>query len=715
MGIITSEPSISPTITPVTTTASPTQCATDGYSNHHVICGRTGRCEGDNAVADNNMLHHARCCSDIEIEGWKKKDKCGIWAQSRFDGICGKNQNFLEAKCFCEAAGGRLCTKDELEGNCSTGTGCGLDTQLIWSMTGVDLITSSPTITPVITNVPTIVPQPTSAPVSNPSISCTEGSGKSSLEALLALESVTYEVSSTPHILSIIAEGGAAGDGSMVVSEGQAYGVLTAGLALVSMDENDENYEEVKNKFEGYYNGWVKMARNSKPAPCQNPTYCDGGNSPCLPGWKFEGDLNTIVGTGAAPDADEDAIVGMIIAVKAVENDDVRPIWYDDVVDWADRSCTQFLQDNTALSNTGSHRIVKLGSCWGGWDASGNNPSYHAPGHYRMMRDFQDSIKSRTYGLPGFVKRDTWNMVIDTSYKFLETTQCEDTGLVPNWALVTEVNGDDLQKLQGSFSGSGTPQYEFGAEAGRTMWRVAFDAVAYPEESLDQSRKFLEPLYGKLVENFNPSPGNGWEYFGGASLEACSPIVSNVFGSWQWNGFIFAPVYSTLASEIASDYFSGKSFNQQDMVDAACGLVSETDGSYFSLSWKVIGQMTLNGDVSKAGKLFNGAITSPSSPPIATSVPTVSPTSATGVAEFCCTWDFFYCGVDEMCNESASNCHGECGGIWMDKDSETMSCLSLYSECSINTNDCCNGLSCVGDGLYKQCITDEDQGVSSSA
>lgn len=68
-----------------------------------------------------------------------------------------------------------------------------------------------------------------------------------------------------------------------------------------------------------------------------------------------------------------------------------------------------------------------------------------------------------------------------------------------------------------------------------------------------------------------------------------------------------------------------------------------------------------------------------------------------------------------MCNESASNCHGECGGIWMDKDSEAMSCLSLYSECSINTNDCCNGLSCVGDGLYKQCITDEDQGVSSSA
>ena len=75
-----------------------------------------------------------------------------------------------------------------------------------------------------------------------------------------------------------------------------------------------------------------------------------------------------------------------------------------------------------------------------------DNPSYHAPGHYRMMRDFKVIIESRTYVLPNFVNRDAWNMVIDTSYKFLETTQCEDTGLVPNWALVTEVNGNVLEK-----------------------------------------------------------------------------------------------------------------------------------------------------------------------------------------------------------------------------------------------------------------------------
>jgi len=180
-----------------------------------------------------------------------------------------------------------------------------------------------------------------------------------------------------------------------------------------------------------------------------------------------------------------------------------------------------------------------------------------------MMRDFQASIQSRSYILPSFVNTGSWNNLIDTSYKFFETTQCSETGLVPNWALVKEVNSQTLAKENGSFSGSGTPQYEFGAEASRTLWRVAFDAVAYPEESKAQSGAFLAPLQDKMVQNFNPNPGNGWEYFGENTLQACNPIVSNVFGSWQWNYFISAPVFSTLVSGINSELFDGKSFDQQ--------------------------------------------------------------------------------------------------------------------------------------------------------
>ena len=359
------------------------------------------------------------------------------------------------------------------------------------------------------------------------------------------------------------------------------------------------------------------------------------GSTACLPGWKQVSDLSSVVGTGAAPDGDEDAIVGMIIALKAVENDSPRPVWYDDIYDWTESSCTQFLVDNTIVSSTGSHRLLKLGSCWGGWEMEGNNPSYHAPGHYRMMRDFQaDYSGSRSYSLPNFGMplTDAWNNLIDTSYKFLETTQCPDTGLVPNWALVKEDDWETLSKYPGSFSGSGTPQYEFGSEASRTMWRVAFDAAMYPNEAGSQARKFLSPLQTMMVSKFDPSPLNGWSYYDESTLQGCDH-VSTVFESWQFNGFIFGPVYSVLVSHITEDAFQGKSFTQQNMIDISCDIVSEIPESvsYFARSWQVISTMTLNGDIGRIGKLFRGLATSAPTTSLQpsksqTSSPTYSPT-----------------------------------------------------------------------------------------
>jgi len=87
---------------------------------------------------------------------------------------------------------------------------------------------------------------------------------------------ISYTVSTTPYTLSVISSGGAAGDGSSVVSEGQAYGVLAAALTIASMKEGDINYNEAKNKFEGYFNGWKQMCQNSNAhAFCQTPKYCN--------------------------------------------------------------------------------------------------------------------------------------------------------------------------------------------------------------------------------------------------------------------------------------------------------------------------------------------------------------------------------------------------------------------------------------------------------
>merc|ERR1711939_462357 len=126
---------------------------------------------------------------------------------------------------------------------------------------------------------------------------------------------------------------------------------------------------------------------------CQsNGNYCHDQTtntySVCLPDWKQKADGSVVEGTGPAPDGDEDAIVGIILAVKAVENDPEKPSWYNEARKWADASATAFFRFNVD-SSRGDYRLVKLGACWGGWDGTGNNPSYHSPGSYKAMRDFQ--------------------------------------------------------------------------------------------------------------------------------------------------------------------------------------------------------------------------------------------------------------------------------------------------------------------------------------
>jgi len=74
---------------------------------------------------------------------------------------------------------------------------------------------------------------------------------------------------------------------------------------------------------------------------------------------------------------------------------------------------------------------------------------------------------------------------------------------------------------------------------------------------------------------------------------------------------------------------------------------------------------------------------------------------------FCCTWDFFHCGTDTFCNENMINCQGSCGGVWMEKGSPAMECIQRFHNCAKDEDNCCPGLSCVGDGDYKQCIDTE--------
>jgi len=299
------------------------------------------------------------------------------------------------------------------------------------------------------------------------------------------------------------------------------------------------------------------------------------------------------------------------------------------------------------------------------------------------MRDFHTSYDgSRNYAMPTFGDNlsveNKWNMLIETTYKFYDTTQCTDTGVVPNWALVKEKNGQKLDKESGSFSGSGTPQYEFGAEASRTMWRVALDAILYPEEASELSIGFLNPIHKNLYDGFN-----GFNDWADSTLQTCS-YVTSIFNSWRYNGFIFGPVYSTLAVKATSMTTS----EQQKRLNAACQRVGNipNSASYYSKSWHVISMMTLNGDASKIGALLRGE-TGPINPsPVMQ--PTKSPTSGT----VCCSQFFNVCKPNPFCQESESNCK-TCNGVFL--PNLPLQCTPRYGMCTSN-DECCYPSTCDG-------------------
>ena len=82
-------------------------------------------------------LHEVRCCSDIELPNWTQLENCSVWATSQVgaDETCNFGKTFAEAEFACFESNSRLCTRDEVFDGCTFGTGCGLDTDLIWTST----------------------------------------------------------------------------------------------------------------------------------------------------------------------------------------------------------------------------------------------------------------------------------------------------------------------------------------------------------------------------------------------------------------------------------------------------------------------------------------------------------------------------------------------------------------------------------------------------
>lgn len=430
-------------------------------------------------------------------------------------------------------------------------------------------------------------------------------------------------------MLAVQADGGVA---SGVVSEGQGYGLLLAGGVLGALDATaaPAAFAEASAAFRGYFLGWQRMCvLSASGGNCQDDEgyQCGAGSYPCLPHWKFDGNLQSAVGTGAAPDGDEDAMAGMIMGVLALEaaaatGASPAPTWLDDVAEWAHETCKQFYLSNTVSSPSGNHRIVKLGSCWGGWGADGQNPSYHAPGAYRLCRAYMEGRgdTSLTAG---------WNTVIETTYKALDAVQCAANGLVPNWARVSEsADGKSLIATTNPSPGSGTPAGEYGAEAARTVWRVTLDYHLFPAEAAEGSRRFLSPISAHLDRIESNGQWANLEVTGGC-------LVDSIHSSWQWNAFMSGPTFTALTAPPTDDGLD--SVRQAAVLESAANRIAGFGIShYYSGSWVAIATLTLNGDFARFGSELllgtpggnGGDLVTPATSTQPRAAPTVRPTAA---------------------------------------------------------------------------------------
>lgn len=164
-----------PTPRPSNNPISPPTPPTSSSSSYLLACGSSSAsCSGQTVAADKAEDHEVRCCRDSDASGWNKfRDRGAIcsdvWGRSAdSDGVCQNALNYEEASAMCTEMGGRLCSSQELLADCTRDTGCGHNSDMIWSSTEASSSPDSPSSTPAPTSLPT--PLPTKVPTPPPNV-----------------------------------------------------------------------------------------------------------------------------------------------------------------------------------------------------------------------------------------------------------------------------------------------------------------------------------------------------------------------------------------------------------------------------------------------------------------------------------------------------------------------------------------------------------------
>jgi hypothetical protein len=332
----------------------------------------------------------------------------------------------------------------------------------------------------------------------------------------------------------VISSGGAAGG---VVTEGMGYAIMVEGIHALAGSKVGLNNGLALTK------GWLGMVygppttsmgkaelplgggsgEKDSATKADVPPYGvsaikgkNGGYSG-MAAWKFPVNQCAPFCHGTATDGDEDALLGMIYLTEALN----AP---DDFVDMVMRAAITFASTDLGFPDLfrslpdGSRMFVpKGGSDWGGLTPESGifgasqqpwcyNPSYFAPGHYRVFRDFVQKYWTSDFdsylppyldGTPTTMKElvASFDGAVTAGYNILYHSSCS-SGAVSNWVGVkSECPKGDLNcegvpwattpfvGKKGTCTASGTLFGSYGPDASRTPWRIAMDYILYEEES----------------------------------------------------------------------------------------------------------------------------------------------------------------------------------------------------------------------------------------
>jgi hypothetical protein len=108
---------------------------------YELRCGSSvvGACTESAYCALLNESHEVSCCADSAVVGFAQKypTTCSdVWGERDANGAeCQHELDYVGAVNFCTSIGGRMCTANEIQRDCTKGTGCAHDFDLVWTST----------------------------------------------------------------------------------------------------------------------------------------------------------------------------------------------------------------------------------------------------------------------------------------------------------------------------------------------------------------------------------------------------------------------------------------------------------------------------------------------------------------------------------------------------------------------------------------------------